>query len=229
MITLQEFLHVSEEFIATVWLFPRLTLTFLGLVLLSATLLMWQRRQKLSVIDRAVSLTIQATGIPPYRRSLPQLAQELDRARRCQRPLTAVVLSFQSDAGLEQKRALVFHLAVRLVGTMLRDAFRASDIVTYDSINDQYVILLIESSKSQALQAVCRLSQRLFKQTAVHFKIGMAEFPADGLTIEDLVIGAQVDYVSQPAAENAFGLVGTSGNGNGNLKSGGTAVPRQVQ
>jgi len=226
MINLQEFLHVSEQFIATVWLFPGLTSIFLGLMLLSATLLMWQRRQKVSVIDRAVSLTMQATGIPPYRRSLPQLAQELDRARRRQHPLTAIVLSLQSDSVLEQKRALVFQLAVRLVGTRLRDAFRASDIVTYDSINDQYVILLIESSKSQALQAVCRLSE-LFTQTAVHFKVGMAEFPTDGLTIEDLVTGAQVDYVSQPAAENPFGLVAASGNGN--FKLGGSTVPRRVQ
>ena len=225
MITLQILLHASEQFIAALQSFPGLTLTFLSLLFLGTTLLMWRRRKRLTVIDRAVSLAMQATGIPPYRRSFPQLAQELDRARRCHNPLTAIVLSLQSDSVLEQKRVLVLHLAVRLVGTILRDAFRASDIVTYDSVNDQYVILLTESTKAQALQAVQRLKERLFRRTAVHLKAGMAEFPADGLTIEDLVNTAQGDCKYRLPGEDSFEPI--AGGGNGQLS--GSAVPRQIR
>jgi len=64
---------------------------------------------------------------------------------------------------------------------------RESDIACYDVPNNQYIIMLPESTREQATMTVTRLKKLLFKRTAGHLVAGIAEFPADGLIVEDLV------------------------------------------
>ncbi|MFQ6112846.1 MAG: hypothetical protein ACE5NG_02025, partial [bacterium] len=81
-------------------------------------------------------------------------------------------------------------LVFSLVGSILRESLRESDIATYDVTNNQYIVLLPESNKLQAMQTVMRLKKLLFKRTAGHLVAGIAEFPTEGLIIEDLVHSA---------------------------------------
>jgi hypothetical protein len=159
-------------------------------------------------ILRNLSRALQASGILLYRSARPQLAQELTRARRYQHPLTVVTMSFAHEQFTEQQYDLTtehddshgsyveqqiysFHFVFPLVGVIVRDAIRESDIITYDAINNQYVILLPESSKPYAIQAVQRLITLISKRVLISLRVGLAEFPTDGLTIEDLVHRAQ--------------------------------------
>jgi hypothetical protein len=73
------------------------------------------------------------------------------------------------------------------VGAILRDAVRGSDLVTYDARHEQYVVLFTESTRLQTWQAARRLRLLLFTRTCLCVRIGLAEFPADGLTLEDLI------------------------------------------
>lgn len=197
------------------WLFALmpLGLSFLILVLL------WQRWSAAAAVHRAISLASQATGIPLYRRAHLQLAEELARARRYQHPLTVLVVSLASDepvalarhgltaggngsSASSMQHMLFFQLTFSLVGSPVRQALRESDILTYDAANHQYVILLTESTTSQALQAARRLQTLLYQQTHIQVRVRVAEFPTDGLTMEELVNSARASD-DLPALDNA--------------------------
>ncbi|MFQ5605363.1 MAG: hypothetical protein ACE5HS_19015 [bacterium] len=154
---------------------------------------------------RTLSPDMQLRAVPTYRRTLSKLSNELARVRRYNRPLTIVVLKIESDQLLvDLKRSLVaetgngsvksysniiqtIQLVFSLVGSILSESLRESDIATYDVANNQYIIVLPESDKEQAMQTVRRLKKLLFKRTAGHLVEGIAEFPGDGLIIEELV------------------------------------------
>ncbi|MFQ5636885.1 MAG: hypothetical protein ACE5IR_02685 [bacterium] len=167
---------------------------------------------------RTVSPDMQLGAVSTFRRTLPQLANELARVRRYNRPLTLLVLKIESDQLLlDLKRSLVaetgngsvssynnimqtIQLVFSLVGSVLSESLRESDIATYDVANNQYIILLPESDMTQAKQTVRRLKKLLFKRTAGHLVAGIAHFPSDGFIIEDLVRRA-VEKCSQKRNE----------------------------
>jgi hypothetical protein len=153
-----------------------------------------------------IALASETAGVPRTQRIYAQLAQELARARRYEYPLTAVVLHVGSDESMIQTgfmpangengkadvpSAHLTQCAFFLVGSFLRGAIRESDIVTYDAMHNQYIILLPVSRKLQALQVARRLQALLYRQTLTHLRAGFAEFPADGLTVEDLISSAR--------------------------------------
>ncbi|MFQ5649789.1 MAG: hypothetical protein ACE5IY_07590 [bacterium] len=157
---------------------------------------------------RTVMSELQLGAVPTYRSTLDKLSNELARVRRYNRPLSMVVLRLESDQLLiDLKRSLVaetgnggvesynqvmqtIQLVFSLVGSILKESLRESDIATYDVSNNQYIIMLPESNREQAALTVTRLKRLLFKRTAGHLVAGLAEFPTDGLIIDDLVKGA---------------------------------------
>ena len=184
-----------------------LELFFSFLILGAILTVLWRRKRKVvfSKNSRVPSPDMQLGAIPTFRRSLPQLTNELARVRRYNRPLSIIVLRIESDQLLlDLKRSLssdsgngsvssynsiiqTLQLVFSLVGSILRESLRESDIACYDVANNQYVIMLPECTRHQALQTVRRLKKLLFKRTAGHLVAGLSEFPSDGLIIEDLV------------------------------------------
>ena len=158
---------------------------------------LWRRWRVAAAIRHTIALAADATGVPLTHCVRPQLAQELARARRYQRPLTVAVVRLEADASVERTDLLLAlggngtvphsQLPFFLVGAVLRDAVRGSDLVTYDATHDQYIILFTESTKLQTLQAAHRLQALVSTRTRLGMRIGLAEFPADGLTLEDLI------------------------------------------
>ena len=148
---------------------------------------------------------LQLGAVPTLRRTHERMANELARVRRYQRPLSVVVLRLESDQLLlDLKRNLVsdsgngsveaynqvmqtIQLVFSLVGSILKESLRESDVAAYDVPNNQYVIMLPESTRNQAALTVTRLKRLLFKRTAGHLVAGIAEFPTDGLIMGDLV------------------------------------------
>ncbi|MBA2244401.1 MAG: hypothetical protein H0W11_05570 [Gemmatimonadetes bacterium] len=139
-----------------------------------------------------------ALDIPTYRQWLPRLEAELRRARRYERPLAVLVLSpeifgTESGSGENGNSALpvplllqTAHLVFFLLGSLLCDTMRESDIVTYAAEPHLYMIVLPEAGEAEARQAVRRLGVAFYDRVPVRLRAGIAEFPRDGLTIEDL-------------------------------------------
>jgi hypothetical protein len=183
-----------------------IAIALLGLVLGYLTV-MWRVQ-----IRRAGYLASFTAGIFGYRRSLAELDRELARMRRYQHSLSVVVLkptmsqSAQqhypnpnngSDNGAGQSLSTSFPL----LGYLLRDALREGDVIAYDATLDHYVIGLLETDITHASQLAQRLQALAQNRLAVQLQIGMAEFPTDGLTIEDLVRKAQTARELPPKAE----------------------------
>lgn len=176
--------------------------------LLVATMLFWswQRRSNGHVVMMGRG---DATALPSYRRSLPDLGQELARMRRYERSLTVLVLRLASTSaaaasgtdgivsGVEPTRRTALQLPFWHVGTMLRDLLRDSDVATCEYARGEYVLLLPETNRTQAIQAANRLAKVIFATTELQVRSGVAEFPTDGLIVEELVKSANEDCDSQ--------------------------------
>jgi hypothetical protein len=76
-----------------------------------------------------------------------------------------------------------------LCGKVIRDALRDIDITSYAAVNNQFIIVLPESTKSEAEDALRRI-KRLAGRGANQFLAEVAEFPNDGLILDDLVLHA---------------------------------------
>lgn len=205
------------------WVVLSLTFLLVGTILM--VLLRRNRKTIFSANGRLPSPDVQLGAIPTFRRSLPQLTNELARVRRYNRPLSIIVLRIESDQLLlDLKRSLAtdsgngsassysnviqtLQLVFSLVGSILRESLRESDIACYDVANNQYVIMLPECTRKQAQLTIRRLKKLLFKRTAGHLVAGIAEFPGEGLIIEDLVKRAmatcQPRAFNQPAEYNS--------------------------
>ncbi len=166
------------------------------------------KRKDSAKTSKNVMSELQLGAVPTYRSTLKKMSNELARVRRYDRPLSVVILRLESDQLLiDLKRSLVaengngsvesynqvmqtIQLVFSLVGSILKESLRESDIATYDVSNNQYIVMLPESNREQAAQTVTRLKKLLFKRTAGHLVSGISEFPTDGLIIDDLVKSA---------------------------------------
>ena len=145
-----------------------------------------------------------AAALPSYRVALPRLGQELTRMRRYERPLAVVVLRVGADGGHEQAgngrngshRAHAGDtspIAFGHAGVVLRDLLRDTDLAACDFGRQRYIVLLPETNREQAEQAAGRLAEHLGNVTPLALTSGVAEFPADGLIVDELVKSAAAD------------------------------------
>jgi hypothetical protein len=191
----------------------------LGSVLLGIGVWIWQRTRAITLLDRALAQAWQASKIQSYKHSDLTHSDELARARRYHRALSVVVVNLEGNGahpapgigesnsngngngsalrGRMQPPAVIFPL----VGYILRDALRESDVLTSHVARNQYVLFLAESNRLQATQAVGRLTDLAYKLARVNLRVGIAEYPADGLTVEDLVFEAEASCNLRPSAE----------------------------
>ena len=133
--------------------------------------------------------------VPSYRKSMPRLSQELARMRRYERSLSVLVIDIDRrpedpEAPSVKRNGRELTVAFWHMGAMLRDLLRNSDIVTSDPADDRFVILLPETNGAQAELAAKRLRTPLAATTQLRVRMGVAEFPGDGLIIEELVKSA---------------------------------------
>ena len=131
--------------------------------------------------------------VPAYRDALPELLAEFARARRYQRPLSVLVMRFNGSANgtREQSEPVYMQLMVGLLlGGILPERLRETDQACCDVATARYIILMPELSKSQAQDAVRRLSTLVRERVPAATSIGVAEFPKDGLTLEEVIAAA---------------------------------------
>lgn len=190
------------------------------------------RRRQLDpedAVGRVVSLVVRRSAdIPAFRRSLPALMAEMARARRYQRPLTVVLLGLENgrlpehvyhlvgDNGTDngtsrQILSRTTQLVSFVLGSILRDTLRESDIAAYHATEDRYILLLTESTRAQARDTVQRLNQLFHPRVHTALRAGIAEFPIDGLTLDELISSAQQEWHQTPVPVTEIPVVRPAG------------------
>lgn len=164
-----------------------------------------------AMATKEVQLQARILEIPPYRSMIPVLAAELRRARRYKHPTTVLALIPEHEG---QRLSVVSagdaHLHDRfptgqpipflffLLGSLLRDTMRESDILTYAAHEHLYIGFLPEATEAEARQAIDRFDAVFHARTHIRLRAGLAEFPRDGFTIEDLFDYARNDCRCEP-------------------------------
>jgi GGDEF domain-containing protein len=171
----------------------------------------YERRRVGDDLPRDVLHVLEMGGVPTIRQALPYLTAELERARRYMRPFSVVLLSAEGVAGhddhdghsgvhrFRQRRdeawddeprpapaAGVILLLSALLASAVREAVRASDIVSYAATQARCIVGLPEASADQARQAVERLQQLCQSRRWPPLRAGIAAFPKNGWTLEEL-------------------------------------------
>jgi hypothetical protein len=152
--------------------------------------------------------------VPLYTDMRPFLQAEVGRSRRYERPLAILAVTLDhplvfrphgraSSSGSKgrsdwhglpawsQADWLIARLNLMLLGELLKGNLRECDIVTYSVISQRYIIALPECDAPAAHRAVGRLGHVLSERTSAAPRAGVAAYPLDGLTLEDLVAAAE--------------------------------------
>jgi two-component system, cell cycle response regulator len=168
----------------------RIILLGVATVLATAVVVRAQSLRRLSAIDRL-------TGV--YNRGYfdERLAAELSRSRRHDEPLALVMLDVDHFKKFNDNHGhAAGDAALRAVSTLVRHSVRRSDLVARYG-GEEFVMVMPTTSAEQAMeklqsmrQAISELKIRLPKQqTTANLTIsaGIAIFPADGVTADELL------------------------------------------
>jgi hypothetical protein len=98
-----------------------------------------------------------------------------------------------SESGGQTQTALLPLLSA-LLAPSLREALRQTDIVSYVTREAQSLVVLPETTADGARQTIARLLQMSAIQVLCPLRIGLAAFPDDGWTLEDMVLRAEEEW-----------------------------------
>lgn len=203
----------GEGNLAAIWLAANrvkelslLNSVLLAILIVGVGTLIWIRRRSLTSITEALSIIAGAMAIPVHGRSVSYLAEELERARRYHRTLTVAVARVRDRAltgngkGAHAQRLFSSALVTYLVlACLVRRMLRASDAISYDSTLNGCVLLMIEIDRTQAVRCLERIQKLIYDRAELELSVGIAQFPADGYTLEELIKTAQNSCSSQHA------------------------------
>jgi diguanylate cyclase (GGDEF)-like protein len=135
------------------------------------------------------------TGLANHRRMLEVIDNEIERSRRTRRSFA--VLLFDLD-GLKKVNDRFGHLvgsqAIKRLGNVLRSNCRAIDMAARYG-GDEFAVVLAESGQEEAEQVARRICELLANDgltPRITVSVGVAAYPNDGATIEDLLEAADV-------------------------------------
>lgn len=135
-----------------------------------------------------------AAGVSPIREARPTFATEIGRARRYKRPLSLAIIGLDTTSdgsGRPEIEGTVegfsLHSAFFILGSLLRELLRETDIVAYSAEHHVYILLLPEAGECEAYAAARRISAGVRRRIPLEIQAGIAEFPRDGFTIDTLV------------------------------------------
>lgn len=122
-----------------------------------------------------------------------RIKAELTRSRRYKRPLSIVVVESESDdekVTREMLKSIQHDLLSRFtsarVGQIIDDRIRQTDLVLRDHAG-RFIILCPETNLESAILLSKRIVQSVKERTELHVKFGVAAFPDEALTFDDLL------------------------------------------
>lgn len=118
---------------------------------------------------------------------------ELTRSRRYHRPLGLVVIESESDdekTAREMLKSIQHDLMLRFtsarVGQIIDDRVRQTDLVMRDH-HGRFIILCPETNLENATRLAQRISLAISERTNLQVFVGVAAFPDEALTFDDLL------------------------------------------
>lgn len=147
-----------------------------------------------------------------------ELTAELVRARRYEHDLAIVVLSAHPrlrspshEDGSTSPESKLPQMIALLTAVALREALRGSDVVCYQAAQNRFVLALPETNAENAGAAVDRVHAHFRSRLRLRVRAGIACFPKDAFTLEELVASASLrTYLREPQ-------VRVNGNGRDSL------------
>ncbi|MBI3319865.1 MAG: GGDEF domain-containing protein [Candidatus Omnitrophica bacterium] len=159
----------------------------------------------------SLAMTDTLTGVSVRRYFLEWAAEELLRASRHHVPATLLMADLDSFKSKNDRYGhLVGDVVLREVAQLLRNRLRGIDLMARYG-GEEFVLLLIETGPEQAGVIAQRLRQLVETHTIRAYdevlmqtvSIGLAGFPEDGHTLEELVERAdQALYAAKRAGRN---------------------------
>ena len=173
----------------------------------------WFAHQLASQISHAESImdALALSAFPNRARDIDSESQrikiELTRSRRYHRPLSVLMIESESDdeklireAFRNIQHDLMSRFTSARVGQIIDDRVRQTDLVLRD-YKGRFVVLCPETDFSNASLLAKRISQAIKERTSLRVLWGVAAFPEEALTFEDLLQKAQerlIDSTSAP-------------------------------
>lgn len=122
-----------------------------------------------------------------------RIKTELTRSRRYHRPLSVVLIESESDdekISREMLKSIQHDLLNRFtlarVGQIIDDRVRQTDLVLRDH-SGRFIILCPETDLERAIMLSERITRSVKERTELKIRCGVAAFPDEALTFEDLL------------------------------------------
>jgi GGDEF domain-containing protein len=173
----------------------------------------WFAHQLASQISHAESImdALALSAFPHRARDIDSESQrikiELTRSRRYHRPLSVVMIESESDdeklireAFKNIQHDLMSRFTSARVGQIIDDRVRQTDLVLRD-YQGRFIVLCPETDLPNASLLAKRISQAIKERTSLRVLWGVAAFPEEALTFEDLLQKARqrlIDSTSLP-------------------------------
>jgi diguanylate cyclase (GGDEF)-like protein/PAS domain S-box-containing protein len=151
------------------------------------------KRKRAESQARLLAITDPLTGLGNYGRILDVLRAEIERSRRTRRPFAVLLLDLDGLKNINDRYGhLVGSRALCRISGVLRLFCRAVDTAARYG-RDEFAVILPETTASAAAFVASRIRERIAtdsEQPTLSASIGVAVYPHDGETIEDLLQAA---------------------------------------
>lgn len=149
-----------------------------------------RKAEELQARAEALSVTDGLTLLYNHRYFIKQLAQEIKRTRRMSSAFSLLFLDIDNFKQYNDTRG---HLAgddvLRSVAMVTKAAVRETDVVARYG-GEEIVVVAFGTPKAQGARLAEKLRTRIGRGCAVTVSIGVASFPDDGITIDELIDAA---------------------------------------
>ncbi|MFI5304002.1 MAG: diguanylate cyclase [Nitrospiria bacterium] len=145
---------------------------------------------------RQISITDPLSGLLNRRYFQERLAEEMERSKRHKLPLSLIVMDIDNFKNFNDLNGhLAGDEAIRLVGLSLRNNIRTIDVAARYG-GEEFTVILPQTTKTDATQIAQRVCAEIEKNaiipddrnrnTGITVSIGLATFPDDTESLEDL-------------------------------------------
>jgi hypothetical protein len=156
--------------------------------------------------------------VTPIDEAIPLIDRELRRARRYEHPLGILVLTLADGLTPDARRWRVSAASkskdrsdpssstvpgtsgngIAALGAMLSRTIRETDVLTSPE-GERYYLLALPETGYEAMALAAQRIHRGFVETGhPRLRIGMAEFPSQGLTLDELFDRARKEWLMNP-------------------------------